>query len=86
MRASVTLPRQGMRKQQRCFTYEEVGRIIPAAQEPFGEMFAVTAVLGFHVARHGATSSLLGEGAIPAPLQVAFISNLILSAHHALAP
>jgi site-specific recombinase XerD len=47
--ADITMPRQGVRKEQRCFTDEEVGRIIVAAPEPFSTIFAVTAVLGLRI-------------------------------------
>lgn len=44
--ADLTLPREGVKKEQRCFTASEVGRIIAAAEEPFGTIWAVTATLG----------------------------------------
>jgi hypothetical protein len=44
--ANITLPRQGVKKEQRCFTDEEVGKIIAVAPEPFGSILAVTAVFG----------------------------------------
>ncbi len=34
--AGITMPREGVRKEQRCFTDEEVGKILAAAPEPFG--------------------------------------------------
>ena len=45
----VTMPREGVRKEPRSFTDAEVGRILSAAQEPFGTILAVTAVLGLRV-------------------------------------
>src|SRR5258706_10977439 len=44
--AEITLPREGVKKEQRCFTDEEVGRILAAAPEPFGTILALTSVLG----------------------------------------
>jgi len=43
------MPREGVRKDQRSFTDEEVGKILSAAQEPFGSILAVTAVLGLRI-------------------------------------
>ena len=34
--ADITLPREGVRKEQRCFTDEDVGKILAAKLEPFG--------------------------------------------------
>ena len=45
----ITMPREGVRKEQRCFTDAEVGKILSAAPEPFGTIFAVTAVLGLRI-------------------------------------
>src|SRR3984893_3171137 len=45
----ITMPREGVKKEQRCFTDEEVGKILAAAPEPFGTILAVTAVLGLRV-------------------------------------
>jgi integrase len=47
--ADITLPREGVRKEQRSFTDEEVGTILSAAPEPFGTILAVTAVLGLRI-------------------------------------
>jgi integrase len=47
--ADITMPRDGVKKEQRCFTDEEVGKIIAAAPEPFGTILAVTAVLGLRI-------------------------------------
>jgi hypothetical protein len=45
----ITMPREGVKKEQRSFTDEEVGRILSAASEPFGTILAVTAVLGLRI-------------------------------------
>jgi integrase len=45
----ITMPREGVKKEQRCFADEEVGKILAAAPEPFGTILAVTAVLGLRV-------------------------------------
>jgi integrase len=47
--ADITMPREGIRKEQRSLTDEEMGRIIAAAPEPFGTILAVTAVLGLRI-------------------------------------
>jgi integrase len=47
--SDLTLPRDGIKKEQRCFTAEEIGRIISAALEPFATIWALTAVLGLRV-------------------------------------
>jgi integrase len=47
--ADITLPREGIKKEQRCFTDEEAGKIIAAAPEPFSTILAVTAVLGLRI-------------------------------------
>jgi integrase len=47
--ADITLPREGVRKEQRSFTDAEVGKILSAAPEPFGTILAVTAVLGLRI-------------------------------------
>ncbi len=47
--AGITLPREGVKKEQRCFTDEEVGKILAAAPEPFGTILAVTSVLGLRI-------------------------------------
>ena len=39
----ITLPREGVRKEQCSFTDAEVGKILSAAPEPFGTMLALTA-------------------------------------------
>jgi integrase len=47
--SDLTLPREGVRREQRCFSDEEMGRIIGAAPEPIASIFAVTSVLGLRV-------------------------------------
>ncbi len=43
------MPREGVRKEQRCFTDEEVGKILAAAPEPLGTILAITSVLGLRI-------------------------------------
>ena len=45
----ITMPREGVRKEQRSFTDAEVGKILSAAPEPFATIFAVAAVLGLRI-------------------------------------
>ena len=47
--ADLTLPREGVRKEPRCFTDEEVRRIIASAPKPLSIIVAVTAVLGLRI-------------------------------------
>jgi integrase len=47
--ADLTLPREGVKKEPRVFTDEEMRRIIAAAPEPFSTIFMVAAVLGLRV-------------------------------------
>jgi integrase len=47
--ADLTLPREGVRKEPRFFTDEEVRRIIASAPEPLSTIVAVTAVLGLRI-------------------------------------
>jgi integrase len=47
--SDITMPREGVKKEQRCFTDAEVGKILSAATEPFGTILAVTAVLGLRI-------------------------------------
>jgi len=47
--AEITMPREGVKKEQRCFTDEEVGKILAAAPEPFGTILALTSVLGLRI-------------------------------------
>lgn len=43
--SDITMPREGVRKEQRSSTDAEVGKILAAASEPFGTILAVTSVL-----------------------------------------
>jgi serine/threonine protein kinase len=47
--SDLTLPRNGVKKEQRYFTAEETGRIIFGASEPFATIWALTAMLGLRV-------------------------------------
>jgi integrase len=47
--ADITMPREGVRKEQRAFTDEEVGRLIAAAPEPLSTVIALTAGLGLRI-------------------------------------
>ena len=47
--SDITMPREGVKKEQRSFTDAEVGKILSAAPEPFGTILAVTAVLGLRI-------------------------------------
>jgi len=47
--ADITMPREGVKKEQRCFTDEEMGKIIAAAPEPFGTIVSVASVLGLRI-------------------------------------
>jgi len=47
--ADLTLPREGVKKEPRCFTDDEVRKIITKASEPLGTIVAVTAVLGLRI-------------------------------------
>ena len=47
--ADLTLPCEGIRKEQRSFTDDEARRIIAAAAEPLSTIVAVTAVLGLRI-------------------------------------
>jgi len=47
--SALTLPREGVQKEQRCFTDAEMRRIVAAAPEPFSTILAVTAVLGLRI-------------------------------------
>lgn len=47
--ADLTLPREGVKKEPRCFTDDEVRRIIASSPEPLGTIVAVTAVLGLRI-------------------------------------
>jgi len=47
--ADLTLPREGVKAEPRCFTDEEVQKIIVNAPEPLSTIVAVTAVLGLRI-------------------------------------
>lgn len=47
--ANLTLPREGVKEDPRCFTDDEVRRIIAAAPEPLSTIVAITAVLGLRI-------------------------------------
>jgi integrase len=45
----ITMPREGVKQEQRSFTDEEVGKILAAAPEPFSTILALTAILGLRI-------------------------------------
>jgi integrase len=45
----LTMPREGVKKEQRCFTDEEMQKMIANASEPLSTILAVTAVLGLRI-------------------------------------
>jgi integrase len=47
--ADLTLPREGVKKEPRCFTDDEVREIIANAPEPLSTIVAITAVLGLRI-------------------------------------
>jgi integrase len=47
--SDITMPREGVRKEQRSFTDAEVGKLLSAAPEPFGTILAITAILGLRI-------------------------------------
>lgn len=47
--ADLTLPREGVKKEPRCFTDDEVRKIITHAPEPLSTIVALTAVLGLRI-------------------------------------
>jgi integrase len=47
--ADLTLPREGVKKEPRCFTDDEMQRIITNAPEPMSTIVAITAVLGLRI-------------------------------------
>ena len=49
--ADLTMPREGVRKEARCFTDEEMRKMISNAPEPLSTILAVTAVLGLRIRR-----------------------------------
>lgn len=46
---NITMPREDVKKKQRSFTDEEVGKILAAAPEPFKTVLALTAILGLRI-------------------------------------
>jgi integrase len=47
--ADLTMPREGVKKEQRSFTDDEMQKMIANAPEPLGTILAVTAVLGLRI-------------------------------------
>jgi integrase len=47
--ADLTLPREGVREEPRCFSDDEVRKIIVFAREPLSTIVAITAVLGLRI-------------------------------------
>lgn len=47
--AGLTLPREGVREEPRCFTDDEVRRIIAVAREPLSVIVMITSVLGLRI-------------------------------------
>jgi integrase len=47
--ADITLPRETVKREQRSFTDEEVGKILAAAPEPFSTILALTSILGLRI-------------------------------------
>lgn len=47
--ADLTLPREGVKKEPRCFTDDEVRKIVTNAAEPLSTIVAITAVLGLRI-------------------------------------
>jgi integrase len=47
--ADITMPREGVKKEQRSFTPSEAGRIIAAAKEPFATLWAILFILGLRI-------------------------------------
>jgi integrase len=47
--SDLTLPREGVRKESRCFTDEEVAKIVAAAPEPLGTILEIAALLGLRI-------------------------------------
>ena len=47
--ADLTLPREGVKAEPRCFTDDEMRRIIKNASEPLSTIVAITAVLGLRI-------------------------------------
>jgi integrase len=47
--ANITMPREGVKKDPRCFNDEEIQKMIANAPEPLSTILAVTAVLGLRI-------------------------------------
>ena len=47
--ADITMPRETVKKEQRSFTDEEVGKILAVAPEPLGTILALTSILGLRI-------------------------------------
>jgi integrase len=47
--ADLTLPREGVKQEQRSFTASEAGRIVAAAKEPFKTLWAILFILGLRI-------------------------------------
>lgn len=47
--SDLTLPREGVRQEQRSFTSSEVGRIIGASEEPYATLWAIQFMLGLRI-------------------------------------
>jgi integrase len=47
--ADLTLPREGVKQEQRSFTASEAGRIVAAAKEPFKTLWAILFMLGLRI-------------------------------------
>ena len=47
--ADITMPSEGVKKEQRSFTDEEVGKILKVAREPYGTIYAITSDLGLRI-------------------------------------
>jgi integrase len=58
----LALPERGIKKEVRCFTADEVRRILQAATEPWRTMFAIAALLGL---RAGEVLGLRSEDNVP---------------------
>lgn len=49
IQADITMPREGVKKEQRSFTDDEMQKMIAAAPQPLSTILAVTAVLGLRI-------------------------------------
>jgi integrase len=65
--ADLTLPREGVKAEPRCFTDDEVRKVISHAPEPLSTVVAVTAVLGLRI----------GETLAPRRSDVDFAQHII---------